>query len=242
MTQTQTQSCWDPVKELMDGAAPVQYGPMHAYHATHSPRRMLYTMSYYKFAAKMIANNLGERRGRVLDIGCGEGLGTWLLAKECGSAHGLDIDADLIDVARENWQAPGSDVSVTQNTQSSASFDCSDFLQAKPDPDQLYDGVASMDVIEHILPDNADHFIANIAAHLTEAGVAVVGTPNITSRQYASAVTNAGHVNMYSGESLQAAFEKHFHHVFVFAANDEVIHTGFFPMAHYLIALACGRK
>jgi len=26
----------------------------------------------------------------------------------------------------------------------------------------------------------------------------------------------------------------------VFSMNDEVVHTGFHPMAHYLMALACG--
>jgi hypothetical protein len=24
--------------------------------------------------------------------------------------------------------------------------------------------------------------------------------------------------------------------------NDEVVHTGFYPMAHYLIAVCCGKK
>jgi hypothetical protein len=24
--------------------------------------------------------------------------------------------------------------------------------------------------------------------------------------------------------------------------NDETVHTGFYPMAHYLIALCCGKK
>jgi hypothetical protein len=28
----------------------------------------------------------------------------------------------------------------------------------------------------------------------------------------------------------------------VFSMNDEVIHTGYYPMAHYLMALACHRR
>src|SRR5262249_47894355 len=31
--------------------------------------------------------------------------------------------------------------------------------------------------------------------------------------------------------------EKYFAHVFIFSMNDEVVHTGFSPMAHYLFAL-----
>jgi hypothetical protein len=34
---------------------------------------------------------------------------------------------------------------------------------------------------------------------------------------------------------------KFFHHVFIFSMNDEVVHTGFYPMAHYLLALGCGK-
>jgi hypothetical protein len=34
--------------------------------------------------------------------------------------------------------------------------------------------------------------------------------------------------------------ERHFRTVFIFSMNDEVVHTGFSPMAHYLLAVAVG--
>ena len=36
--------------------------------------------------------------------------------------------------------------------------------------------------------------------------------------------------------------QQFFHNVFVFSMNDEVVHTGYFPMAHYLLALGCTLK
>lgn len=33
-----------------------------------------------------------------------------------------------------------------------------------------------------------------------------------------------------------------FRDVFLFSMNDEVVHTGFTPMAHYLFAIGSGRK
>ena len=33
-----------------------------------------------------------------------------------------------------------------------------------------------------------------------------------------------------------------FHNVFLFSMNDEVVHTGFTPMAHYLLAIGSDRK
>lgn len=219
-------SRWDPVKQLMAEAAPVQFGAMHTYHALHTPRRLLYTMSYYKFAAKMIAPMKLVKQGpaRVLDIGCGEGLGTWMLAVECGTAMGVDFDDDLIATARSNWR------------EDRIAFECADFLKLKP---QAFDAAVSFDVIEHILPEHADGFLRGITANLAPFGLAIIGTPNITSRPYASAVTNAGHVNLYSAERLESEMRRHFTQVFMFGANDEVVHTGFAPMAHYLIAVGC---
>lgn len=218
-------SRWEPVKDLMAGAAPVTLGAMHAYHMARTPRRLLYSMSYYKFAAKMIgkgADNLGTR---VLDIGCGEGLGTWIVASECGFAKGVDFDRDLIATAQRNWPADR------------AVFECGDVLAMKSQP---FDAVINFDVIEHILPANAGAFLAAMAANLKPYGLAIVGTPNITSQPYASAVTNAGHVNLYDADRLEIEMKQHFKQVFMFGANDEIVHTGFAPMCHYLIAVGAG--
>ncbi len=35
---------------------------------------------------------------------------------------------------------------------------------------------------------------------------------------------------------------EYFHNVFMFSMNDEVVHTGYHRMAHYVIALCAGRK
>ncbi len=308
MNATEETSRWEPVKDLMAGAAPVTLGPMHAYHMARTPRRVLYTLSYYKFAAKMIGRGghegtkgprdeggegQGPRAGgqaprfegqeaelpasalqgrpsrdanpasessdlrseipnpkseirspksaanpqsairspqsptaRVLDIGCGEGLGTWLLAAECGYAKGVDFDADLIAVAKKNWPIE------------KAEFTCEDVLTMRSGE---FDAAVSFDVIEHILPANADAFLRGIAAQLTPFGLAIIGTPNVTSAPYASAVTNAGHVNLYDATRLEAEMRRHFHQVFMFGANDEVVHTGFAPMCQYLIAMGVRR-
>jgi SAM-dependent methyltransferase len=211
---------WEGVKELME-AAPVEFGQHIGYWLHQTPRRMLHSTSYYKFAAKMIG-----RPRRVLDIGCGEGLGTWLLAVECGAAVGADLDADAIACARRAWTDPR------------IGFRLGDAFEAAAG--ESWDAVVSFDVIEHVEPARADAFLDGVAGLLDPSGVAIVGTPNETSARYASAVTNAGHVNLYSGERLLAALRERFRFAFLFGANDEVVHTGFTPMAHYLLVLACG--
>jgi hypothetical protein len=70
-------------------------------------------------------------------------------------------------------------------------------------------------------------------------GIAIFGMPSLESQSYASPQSKAGHVNCKSGDALRAVLERYFHTVFVFSMNDEVVHTGFYPMAHYLLAVGC---
>lgn len=211
-------SCWAPVKEYM-GNKTITLGKYHSYHFLNTPRRILYMMSYYKFASKLFGKNK-----KILDVGCGEGLGTWLLAVECGYAKGIDLDEEAIEAGKRNWVDPR------------ISLETLNFFEVN---DKGYDGLVSFDMIEHILPEHVEKFWVKITECLNHNGIAIIGTPNISSSQYASEVTRAGHINLYSGERLQEEMGQYFTHVFMFGANDEVIHTGFLPMAHYLIAVGC---
>ncbi len=212
---------WLEVRGHM-GEERMRAGAHLSYWFRRSPRRLLHSMAYYKFAAKMIRSGK-----RVLDVGCAEGLGTWLLARECGQALGVDLDCEAIASAQQNF----TDERIT--------FACQDFLQLK---ETGFDALTSFDVIEHVEPKEARDFLAKVVGCLTPHGIAVIGTPNIHAQQYASSISKQGHVNCYDGERLRQAMLDHFKHVFLFAANDEVVHTGYLPMAHYLLALGCGAR
>ena len=79
--------------------------------------------------------------------------------------------------------------------------------------------------------------MSHLAGSLTARGVAVIGTPNASADIHASENSKIGHVNLKQGEQLRALCQRHFHNVFMFGMNDEVVHTGFLPMSHYLMAL-----
>jgi len=68
------------------------------------------------------------------------------------------------------------------------------------------------------------------------------GTPNETASCYASEFSKIGHVNLFTAERLTELLCAYFHNVFLFGMNDEVLHTGFHPMCHYLLALGCSKK
>ena len=55
-------------------------------------------------------------------------------------------------------------------------------------------------------------------------------------------ITVANDKVMEDIEALKKTLERHFHTVFVFSMNDEVVHTGFYPMAHYILGVGCHRR
>jgi 2-polyprenyl-3-methyl-5-hydroxy-6-metoxy-1,4-benzoquinol methylase len=212
---------WHETKQMLD-VEPVTLGPYFSYIIRRTPRRLLHMLSYYKFAAKMIGPNK-----RVVEVGCSEGLGTAILAESAASCIGFDLDADAIAVANATV---GND---------RLHFEVRDVV-AQPLPE--CDAIVTLDTIEHIAREHEDAFVRIFVKALASNGVCVIGTPNETSDKYASAVTRAGHINLFSAERLRELGEQHFCNVFMFSANDEVVHTGFSPMAHYLIALCVGPK
>jgi 2-polyprenyl-3-methyl-5-hydroxy-6-metoxy-1,4-benzoquinol methylase len=153
-------------------------------------------------------------------------LGTYVVAKECGFAKGIDFDQEAIDVALKNFQEPY------------IQFEVKDFLECRGE-DAGFDAVINFDVIEHIYPEHAEHFFESIKHHLAPHGMAVIGTPSLISQTFASEISKRGHVNIYDPPRLYQEMSRHFDYVFLFSANDELVHTGYLPLAHYLIAVGC---
>ena len=200
----------------------VRLGPHSSYQLRNTPRRILYSLSRYKFAAKMIGDGKS-----ILELGCSDGLGTLILAEFAERVTAVDFDRETVSWARKLCGGRKT------------TFLCRDFLNRSFG---AYDAVVSLDVIEHVRRENERHFFNTIRMNLLPTGFCVIGTPNITSRKYSSKIVNDAHINLYSSQRLVRAMKRHFHNVFLFGANDEVVHTGFKPMAQYLIAVGCRKK
>ena len=206
----------------MIGDHAVTLGPWTSYQLLHSPRRILFALSYYKFAAKLLGTGK-----RVLEVGCSEGLGALLLGESAAEVVGVDIDEEAIHAANATFASD------------KVKFIAGDLLESDLG---TFDGVVSFDVIEHIYPEHETAFLQAMCRHLEPSGMCVIGTPNKTAEQYASEVARRGHVNLYSADRLRSTMETYFETTLLFSANDETVHTGFYPMAHYLIAVGCHRR
>ena len=82
----------------------------------------------------------------------------------------------------------------------------------------------------------------NIINSLNKNGSVIIGMPSIESQKYASKGSKLGHINCKNKSELKKFLKKYFNNVFMFSMNDEVLHTGFDQMSHYIIGLATNKK
>ncbi len=187
------------------------------------PRHLVFLLSRYKFVAKMLSG-----KNKVLEVGCGDAFGTRLVLQEVTEILAVDFDPVFVqDVNQrmgDNWK-----------------FRCiaHDFVEAPLA--EKFEAAYAVDVLEHIPRANEDRFLSNVCRCLTDQGVLVVGMPSLQSQAHASPASREGHVNCKDHRDLKQLVQKYFHNVFLFSMNDEVVHTGFYPMAQYLWAIGVGK-
>ncbi len=206
-------------------------GPNSTDRYLFDPKRFAFFLSRYKFAGKMLC-----RCRSIVDVGCGDGMGTltYLSDTQAERVVGIDFDRALIDHATTVLHAALKQ--ALPDRAARISFECLDALET-PVPADKFEGMSSLDVIEHVEERLENEFISRLAGRLVDRGVAVIGTPNALTRQYASAHSEIGHINNYDPDRLRHSLERHFSRVFLFSMNDEMVHTGFDKLAHYLMAL-----
>jgi len=218
--ETQYQRSIDLLKEK--GLTPLGLMTNQAWQ--DDPKHLLFTLSRYKFVAKMLTG-----RDHVLEVGCADAWATRIVVQAVQKLTATDFDPVFVDDVRKRMDARWQ-FDIQQHD-----------LLAGPFLGQ-YDGAYALDVIEHISPKDELNFVGNIVQSLTPHGALILGCPSLQSQAHASPQSKAGHVNCKTGDTMRALLGQFFHNVFVFSMNDEVVHTGYQPMAHYVFGLACTRK
>jgi len=188
------------------------------------PRHLVFTLARYKFVAKMLAGC-----ARVLEVGCADAFGTRIVVQSVQHLTAVDFDPVFVEDANRRMDARWR-------------FECRQHDMLAGPVAGGFDAAYALDVIEHIAPQDEFRFVGNLVQSLGAHGVLLLGTPSLQSQAYAGPASKAGHINCKDGDGLKALLGKFFHNVFVFSMNDEVVHTGYYPMAHYLLGLACTRR
>lgn len=185
-----------------------------------NPLDFFILLARYKFAARLL-----KKTDNVIDIGCSHGLGTIFMSKFANHVVGADYYEDVI---KDNKQRYGSVSNI-----SFINLDLLDISSHKT----KYDAVVSLDVIEHFTVAETKKAAANYAKLTRDGGFALIGTPNIASRQFASARRLRQHLHEFDPVELESLLSRYFKRVFVFSMTDEVVSLSFPKMAWYLMAL-----
>ena len=148
----------------------------------------------YRFAAPYLAG------GKVLDLGCGTGYGSALLADNCASVCGVDISHEAVDYARAKYAAPGLSYETIAKIENGSRMRFAD---------ASFDAVISFQVIEHVA--DIPSYLNEVRRVLKPGGVFIVATPDRATRLLPlQRPWNLYHLKEYSDTQFEALFTPYF--------------------------------
>ncbi len=139
--------------------------------------------------------------GTVLDLGCGVGYGSRLIARAARRVVGVDSSPLTVGFALTEFAAPNLDYLAAD-------------ARALPFPSAVFDWVVCFELIEHLREGEA--VVAEIARVLAPDGHLLLSTPNRPVYSEGRGYSNPFHVREFDGEELQALLAPHFGHVALF--------------------------
>ena len=165
----------------------------------------------------------------VAEVGCGDAFPTRLLLQEVDQVTVYDLDPSLIE-----------DIRLRRSERWPIDAYVHDIVLA-PLPEK-HDAIYSLDQLERLRGEDEHRYLTNLCDLLEDDGSLIIGTPSQELQVHASQQSKVDRINCKSGAELKALMERYFYRVFLFSMNDEVIHTGFHPLAHYLFVVCSGVK
>jgi SAM-dependent methyltransferase len=151
---------------------------------------------------------------RVLDIPCGEGYGSHLLASVAESVVGIDIAPDAVAHASEKYRCDNLSYLVASGTDI-------------PLPDASFDFIVSFEMIEHIL--EQEKFLAEVNRLLKPDGVFLISSPNRIEYSDKTGYKNEFHVKELDKDELKDQLSAHWPHQ-IWLAQRAAFHSMIWPI------------
>ena len=150
----------------------------------------------YKFSKDYVGDK------KVLDIGCGQGYGTYYLAGFAKEAVGIDYEEAIVNYAKNKYQRDNLRFLVF-NIKDLHSFN------------DKFDIMCSFQVIEHLY--EPKRFLMDVKSLLTESGIFICSTPNkLDASPYTDTPLNKFHAKEYLFGEFAELLNKHFEKVEMF--------------------------
>jgi ubiquinone/menaquinone biosynthesis C-methylase UbiE len=146
----------------------------------------------YHFASRWV------KGAKVLDLACGEGYGSALLARHADSVTGIDVSRQAIDHAQRAY-------GKLRNARFALGS-----ATAIPAPDASFDVAISFETLEHI--HEQEEFLAELQRVLKPDGVLIISCPNKAEYTDKRGTQNEFHVKELYRPELDAVVRKRFPH------------------------------
>jgi len=147
--------------------------------------------SRYNFAKKYC------RDKKVLDVGCGFGLGTNIVGEVSRYVLGIDYSNEAIKNARKN---------KLKNVEFKT-LDATKLAKIR----ERFDVILSFEIIEHLTPAQAQVFVRDMYSLLNKNGTLLLTTPNgLLTEFFFGSPHNPYHIKEYKPEELKDMLSKHF--------------------------------
>jgi ubiquinone/menaquinone biosynthesis C-methylase UbiE len=160
--------------------------------------------------------------GRVLDLGCNNGYGSYKLSQHGHEVIGVDVSADALADAKRRFSAPNLEFRQVSG-------------QELPFESGSFDLITSFQVIEHIV--EMDPYLNEIRRVLKPGGIVAFTTPNANIRlDPGMKPWNRFHVQEFTARQLETLLRPVFAEVKVrgLFADDEIYQTEFNRCQHAL--------
>jgi 2-polyprenyl-3-methyl-5-hydroxy-6-metoxy-1,4-benzoquinol methylase/glycosyltransferase involved in cell wall biosynthesis len=147
----------------------------------------------YAYATQFVQNK------RVLDLACGEGYGSYFLAKTAESVVGIDIEERAIKHARNKY--------IKQNLE----FKVGSITRIPITGTHLFDVAVCFEALEHI--EEHQNLLSEVKRLLAPDGILIVSTPNKKVYTDEPQFKNPFHVHELYFDEFRELFQKYFKHV-----------------------------
>ena len=150
----------------------------------------------YLFTTQFVKNKV------VLDLGCGEGYGSYIISKVAKRVLGIDIDEKSIKHASSKY--------IRENLE---------FLQGSAteipiDGEEIFDVVVCFEVLEHI--SEHEKMLEEVKRVLKKEGIFIVSTPNKKAYSDDPNYRNPFHVKELYFDEFKLLLSKYFKHIYFF--------------------------
>ena len=191
----------------------------------HAPFFLDHVTRYYH------ARNFIKPTDSVLDVACGKGYGSAILASAAKTVVGIDLNETSLDLARRHFIQPN------------LTFQNQDVMKA----DQLgqrFDVITAYEIIEHLDAKDTDQFLAALKNSLKPGGKLLLSTPNHEVVLKAGVEVPEFHINNLTSGELSKKLRGHFPDVRIYGQyrrkgglRDLIFHLDYFSWRHQLLAL-----